>query len=75
MQDLYINGRNMGTIAARRYVRVNIANQPYNNWYFAMNGGYEISVHGMQIKSFNQIVKDGKTAVEIITFNTEDNSK
>ena len=72
---LYINGLYMGIVSARRYKRVNIANQPYNNWYFAMAGGYEISVHGMQIKSFNQIVKDGKTALEIITFNTEDNNK
>lgn len=75
MQALYINGLYMGKTSARRYKRVFMGDRAYNDWYFAMCGGYEISVSGIQIKSFNQTVINGETALEIITFNTEDNNK
>ena len=68
MQTLYINGLNMGKTSARRYNRVVIAGESYNDWYFAMAAGYEIKVPGMHIKRFWQTVINGENALEIITY-------
>jgi hypothetical protein len=72
MQALYINGLYMGKTSARRYNRVTIADEMYNDWYFAMAAGYEIKVPGMHIKRFWQTVINGETALEIITFIQEE---
>lgn len=71
MQSLYINGRDMGKISARRYTRVNLCGTPYNDWHFAMAGGYEIHVAGIQFKRFWQTVINRETVIEIITYTEE----